>query len=132
MDEIAWPTAPEGANPWPERVPEPRFEAEAPLLDLPDGLYASLHASGRLRLLARVRRGRLSAWLLLADGTPSGWFKVEGSPWFAQRFYPEGLVEDFSRDDDTSEPYPAGTFEEWAQGLLERICLLYTSPSPRD
>lgn len=126
MDEIAWPTTPEGANPWPERVPEPRFDAEAPLLDLPDGLYYSLHASGRLRLLARVSGGRLAVSLQLADGTPSGWFKVEGSPWFAQRFYPEGLVEDFSRDDDTSEPYPAGTFEEWAQGLLERM----TAPPP--
>lgn len=118
----AWPTAPSEAAPWPERIAEPQFSGPPPALDVPDGLYCSVHPSGRLRLLAKVWRGRLEQWLRLEDGTPAGCYKTEGSPWFGQRFYAEGLVEDFARDDDTSKPYPAEeTFLEWASGHRERM-----------
>lgn len=113
---------PEGALPWPDRLEEPQPQRSAPALDLPDGVYCSRHPSGRLRLVATVRGGQLAAWLRLEDGVPAGYFKLEGSPWFAQRYDREGQLEDFSRDDDTSQPYPAErSFLEWARERLEGL-----------
>lgn len=119
---MTWPTPPEGALPWPERIPEPRWDAAAPAVDVADGLYYSTHPSGRMRLLACVKHGVLDCWLQLGDGEHSGCFKSEGGYWTVQRYYPEGLVEDFARDDDTSKPYPPGrTFLQWANGYRDRM-----------
>lgn len=118
----AWPTPPEGAAPWPERIPEPSFRREPPAVDVPDGLYFNTHPSGRLRLLAEVKRGLLAQWLLLLEHGPAGCYKAEGSPWSAQRFHEDGRLEDFARDDDTSKPYPAGqTFAAWAHRQQARF-----------
>lgn len=126
-----WPTPPEGALPWPARIPEPRWDAAAPAVDVPDGLYYSAHPSGRMRLLASVKRGVLDCWLQLGDGEHSGCFKSEGGYWFVQRYYPEGLVEDFARDDDTSKPYPPEQgFLQWATGYRDQMAA--PPPEPPD
>lgn len=89
-------------------------------MDMADGLYYSTHPSGRMRLLASVKRDVLDSWLQLGDGEHSGCFKYEGGYWFVQRYHPEGLVEDFARDDDTSQPYPPGrSFLQWALAYRE-------------
>lgn len=113
---------PPDALPWPDRIEEPHPLRTPPALDIPDGRYFSRHPSGQLRLLANVRKGRLTSWLRLEEGREAGYLKLEGPSWFAQRYDPAGQLEDFSRDDDSSKPYPAAQgFEEWARALIEGL-----------
>ncbi len=113
---------PEGALEWPARLEEPWPLRPPPALDVPDGCYYSRHPSGSLRLVAVIQRGQLAGWLRLEESPPSGYFRLEGSPWFAQRYHADGQLEDFSRDDDTSAPYPAElSLDQWAERLLERL-----------
>lgn len=72
------------------------------------------HADGSLKLVAEVKGCELGRWVHLSS---RGGLYRNGS--CAQRYYPDGLMEDFARDDDTSPAYPATmSYSKWV-----RICV---------
>jgi hypothetical protein len=88
---------------------------------LADGLYSAVYPSGQLHMLAGVEGGEVSAWVWLADGRAEAWHQAGR---LAQKYFPDGRVEDFSPWDDSSKPYfVEQSFEEWVReslGQLER------------
>lgn len=114
------------ARVWPDGVAEPSWSGPSLSVDFPDGYFHSRWPDGRLRALILVTQGRVGPWLRLDELGTSGclWLGNCG-----EKYYADGLLEDFSPWDDTSKPYPAGiSLGEWA---LQSACQ-YLSPAPSE
>lgn len=107
---------------WNPEVKEPEWGHSQSPVALRNGRYCSRWPSGALRLLAQVKDGYLESWIRLNEASTAG-DSCRG--WFAQRYYSNGQMENFSPYDDDSEPFPAtSTFGEWVKEQAE----LYYSP----
>ena len=104
-------------QPWPESEPQPQhtfYQGQG----LPNGSYASFYEDGQLRTVGVASGGALS-WLWLDYQRAEGWF--QSGP-CAEKYFPDGRVEDFSPWDDSSDPYPViKTFEAWTLSFLRRL-----------
>ena len=107
-------------------------QAEIPLprplasLSLDDGVYYKTYSDCQLKLVAVVNHGKLGGWLLLREREAC--YYAAGSYWVAEKYYPDGRMEDFARDDDTSPPYKAPiSFPKWVRSRVDQ---LLPSPAP--
>jgi hypothetical protein len=108
---------------WSSEVKEPEWGHSQSPVALRDGRYYSRWPSGAIRLLAHVKDGYLESWIRLNESSSAG-DSCRG--WFAQRYYSNGRLENFSPYDDDSPPFPANsTFGEWVKEQVE----LYFLPS---
>lgn len=104
--------------PWPQLVPVP-LKSSLDCPGLADGLYSAVYPSGQLHMLAGVEGGQIAAWMWLADGRAEAWHQAGR---MAQKYFPDGRVEDFSPWDDSSKPYfQEKSFEEWVQESLDQL-----------
>lgn len=92
------------------------------------GCYYTLYPSGQLQSVFRVSAHGPTLNLRLEDGRAEGKI-VEGS--FAEQYYEDGRLEDFSPYDDTSPPYLTElSFVEWVEKALAQISGRRRAPRP--
>ena len=87
---------------------------------LDDGMYYKAAPDGELRFVTTVWGGRISRTVMLANG--EGSFFAGGGYWTAERYYSDGRMEDFARDDDTSPAYKAPvSFAKWVRSHVKSM-----------
>ncbi|MFN8606946.1 MAG: hypothetical protein U0931_05410 [Vulcanimicrobiota bacterium] len=122
---------PPGSQPWPEWLSQPDLDGDLGPLELADGLYYRLWPEARLRLLARVSRGRVLHWVSASESQDSGCVCSEDYPRSAQRYYSNGTIEDFNPWDDDSPAYAADRpFSAWLKVQIYRLGQPPAQPEP--